>query len=307
MSNGFTNQKYSIFHIDGGIGKHIAATAVAKCIKNNYPDRKLIVVCAWPSPFINLDFVDRVYKQGNTPYFYQDYINGQDSLIFKHEPYFTSDHIHGKLPLIENWCKLYGLDYDGEMPELVFNLREQQLASVLWQVQDKPNMVLQATGGLYDDENGPHYKWTRDMPISLINRIVDEFSPYYNILYVTKKKSYIPQNVIPIADPYSVTQLMTILPASSKRVLIDSSLQHAAAALNLPSTVLWIGTNPDVFGYDLHDNIVANQIDDFKLPDSYLFEYNFDGIVHECPYKSDDEIFDADKVINSIRRQGVAW
>jgi hypothetical protein len=53
------DKKYAVFHVDGGIGKHIAATAVAKCIKNNHPDRELIVVCAWPSPFINLDFVDQ--------------------------------------------------------------------------------------------------------------------------------------------------------------------------------------------------------------------------------------------------------
>jgi len=38
------DRKYAIFHIDGGIGKHIAATAVARCIKNNHPDRELIVV-----------------------------------------------------------------------------------------------------------------------------------------------------------------------------------------------------------------------------------------------------------------------
>jgi hypothetical protein len=36
--------KYSIFHLQGGIGKHIAATAVARTIKNNHPDRKLIPV-----------------------------------------------------------------------------------------------------------------------------------------------------------------------------------------------------------------------------------------------------------------------
>lgn len=303
---GIMTKKYSIFHIDGGIGKHIAATAVAKCIKNNHPDRELIVVCAWPSPFINLSFVDRVYKQGNTPYFYQDYIRGKDSLLFKHEPYFTTEHIHGKLPLIENWCKLYNLEYRGESPELIFNLREKQLSTRLWNPpQDKPVMVMQTSGGLYDDANGYPYKWTRDMPISLINTIVQEFSPFYNILYVTKKNSYIPNGVIPINEQYTVMDLMTILPISSKRVFIDSSLQHAAAALNLPSTVLWIGTNPKVFGYEIHDNIVANQIEDFKLPDSYLFEYNFEGITHECPYKDDSEIFDADAVIDSIKRQGL--
>ena len=48
------DKKYAVFHVDGGIGKHIAATAVAKCIKNNHPDRELIVVCAWPSPLSTL-------------------------------------------------------------------------------------------------------------------------------------------------------------------------------------------------------------------------------------------------------------
>ena len=92
--------KYTIFHIQGGIGKHVAAIAVAKCIKNNYPDRKLIVVCVYSEIFLNIPFIDRVYQLGNTSYFYQNYIQDNDSLIFYHEPYYTTDHIHKKLPLI---------------------------------------------------------------------------------------------------------------------------------------------------------------------------------------------------------------
>jgi uncharacterized phage-like protein YoqJ len=114
-------EKYSIFHISGGIGKHIAATAVAKCIKNNHPDRKLIVVCVYTDIFLNLPFVDRVYQLGNTSYFYQNYIENKDSILFHQEPYFTTDHIHKKLPLIQTWCKMYGLEYKGETPELIFN------------------------------------------------------------------------------------------------------------------------------------------------------------------------------------------
>jgi hypothetical protein len=53
--------KYSIFHIEGGLGKHVAATAVARAIKKNHPERDLIVVCAYPEIFINLDFISRVY------------------------------------------------------------------------------------------------------------------------------------------------------------------------------------------------------------------------------------------------------
>lgn len=293
--------KYCIFHIDGGIGKHIAATAVARCIKNNYPDRQLIIICAYPSLFINLDFVDRVYRTGVTPYFYQDFVLGKDSLIFKHEPYFTTDHIHQKKNLIQNWCDLYGLLYNQEKPELVFNLRERQLANVLW-VSDKPVMVLHSSGGLYDCNNPVRYKWTRDMPIGLIEKVVEEFSPYYNIFQVTKKNGLVVNNTVIVDQPYTIMELSTLLIRSEKRVLIDSCLQHAAAALDLPSTVLWIGTNPNLFGYSLHNNITAKKIDNFKLPDSYLFDYSFDGVTYECPYKSEDEMFDADTVIDAIKR-----
>jgi hypothetical protein len=48
--------------------------------------------------------------------------------------------------------------------------------------------------------------------------------------------------------------------SSKKRILIDSCLQHAAAALKQQSTVLWVGTSPTVFGYNIHKNVIA------KLP-----------------------------------------
>jgi hypothetical protein len=45
-------------------------------------------------------------------------------------------------------------------------------------------------------------------------------------------------------------ELFSLLLVSQKRVLIDSCLQHAAAAaaLGLSSVVLWVGTSPKVFG-----------------------------------------------------------
>ena len=53
-------KKYSLFHLQCGFGKHVAATAVAKCIKNNFPSRELIVTGVWTEIYQNLPFVDRV-------------------------------------------------------------------------------------------------------------------------------------------------------------------------------------------------------------------------------------------------------
>lgn len=293
--------KYAIFHIDGGIGKHIAATAVARCIKNNHPDRKLIVVCAWPMPFINLGFVDRVYASSSVPYFYQDFIEGKDSILFKHEPYYTTDHIHGQLSLVENWCKLYNLEYTGEQPEIEFNLREKQLANILWQ-SDRPILLLHTAGGFYAQENGPKYKWTRDMPVSVMQAVRDEFINQYNIFQVTRPGAIIINGATVVDKPFSIMELLTLVGRSSKRLFIDSCLQHGAAAMGLKSSVLWIGTNPNVFGYKMHDNILANQKPEFKLPDSYLFNYNFEGVTHECPYKDESEMFNIDQIIESLKR-----
>jgi len=290
--------QYSIFHIEGGLGKHVLATAVAKCIKNNHPNRKLIVVCAYPEIYLNLGFVDRVYRIGMTPYFYEDYIKDKDSLIFKHEPYFTSDHINKKLQLIVNWCKLFGLDYNNETPEITFNLRQQQIAKNKWQ-REKPVMVIQTNGGPLQDQPHP-YSWTRDIPYNVAQEIVNHFSQYYHIIQICRDKSNVLTGVEAHFEPMSNMELFSLLAFSQKRLLIDSCLQHAAAALKLPSTVLWVGTSPKVFGYNIHNNIVAQLPETVKLPDSYLFDYNFNGSVHECPM-FDTNIFNINEIIEIVK------
>lgn len=289
--------KYSIFHIEGGLGKHVAATAVAKCIKNNHPERKLIVVCAYPEVFLNLNFVDRVYRIGNTPYFYDDYIRGKSSLIFKHEPYFTSEHINKETPLIQNWCKLYNLEYRGESPELVFNIRQRQIGYRRWN-RSRPVMVLHTNGGPLKDQPFP-YSWTRDIPSNAAQDIVDAFSNQYHIIQVCRDQSQALRGTEVVTESMSNMELFALLLGSAKRVLIDSCLQHAAAAIGTPSTVLWIGTSPTIFGYEMHNNIVAKLPEEVKLPDSYLFDYNFHGMLHECPLL-DLNIFDTQDIINSI-------
>jgi hypothetical protein len=231
-----------------------------------------------------------------TPYFYDDFINGKDTIIFKQEPYFTTDHIHKNLPLIETWCKVHGLKYSGEKPELIFNIRQQQLGFRKWK-RDRPVMVIQTNGGPMKDQPFP-YSWTRDMPWPIANQIVQAFASQYHIIQICRQPDQGISGAEVITENLSNMELMSLLLQSQKRVLIDSCLQHAAAAVNLPSTVLWIGTSPKIFGYDLHTNILAN-LPDSKLPDSYLFDYNFHGMVHECPLL-DLNIFDESEVLNSI-------
>lgn len=298
--------KYCIFHVQGGIGKHVASTAVAQVIKNNNPDRKLIIVCAYPEIFNNLDFVDRVYQLGNTSYFYQNYVHEKDSLIFHHEPYYTTDHIHKKLPLIQNWSKLYNLEYKGEMPVVKFNKLQYDISKKFWVKGNKPIMVLHTNGGMMTTDAKP-YAWTRDMPENVGQALVDHYKKDYTIYQVTKLNS--PKlkgaNHIFATQQQSLTtmELFSILLHSEKRILIDSCLQHTAAAMNRPATVLWNGTSPKVFGYDMHTNITTKIPYEFKLPGSYLFDFDFNGNEIEYPFEEEQELFNVNEIIQSVDSQ----
>jgi hypothetical protein len=302
-------EKYCIFHVQGGLGKHIASTAVAKCIKNNYPERKLIVVAVYTDVYLNLPFIDRVYQLGNTNYFYQTYIENKDSLIFHNEPYFTTDHVHRRLPLIQTWCKMYDLNYRGEMPQIKFNPLQKKISKDVWKKGDKPMMVIHTNGGLIEPNARP-YLWARDMPIDIAREIVDKYHKDYTIYQCTKVNSEkcINAEIIEFGFEQGSMQLgilefLSIILHSDKRILIDSSLQHAAAALKLPSLVLWNGTSPKVFGYDMHTNLETIKPQNFKLPGSYLFDFDFNGPEHEYPFDEDEKLFDIDKIFEYIEEK----
>ena len=294
-------KKYCLFHLQGGFGKHCASTAVAKCIKNNFPSRELIVTGVWTEIFQNLPFVDRVYQMGNTSYYYQTYVEGMDSLIFANEPYFTTDHVNKKLPLVQSWCKMYNLEYNGEMPQIKFNPLQRKGAKDFWpnRANGKPIMVIQTNGGMYQEQRP--YLWARDMPVVLAQKLVDHYEKDYHIFQVTKPASEILDGVEAIKDPMTNMELISLLLHSEKRILIDSCMQHAAAALKMPSVVLWNGTSPKVFGWDIHTNIQAKKPAKCKLPNSVLFDFDFTGIEAEYPYvDEDDEIFDFDKIVEAV-------
>jgi hypothetical protein len=291
-------EKYFIWHIQGGLGKNIAGTSLIKSIKQQYPDRKLIMVTSWPEVYLNNIDVDRVYQLGQAPYFYQDYIENKDVIISKHEPYNQSDHITKKKHLIENWCDLMGLKYTEQLPVILPNYPQGMMLG-LWQ-RSKPIMVIQTGGGPMEGQKYS-YSWTRDIPFEVAQEIVKKFSNQYHIIQITRPDGYQLEGIERIDQKMSNMELFSLLIVAKKRVLIDSSLQHAAAALDKKSTVLWVGTSPKVFGYKMHTNIEA------KLPKranqligSYTFDFQFENNIHECPYMNINDVFDINLVLNSI-------
>lgn len=288
-----------IFHLEGGLGKNVAATAVLRAIRKKHPNNKIIAVVSYPEVFLMNPNPDRVYRVGNSPYFWADYIKDKNPIIYKHEPYFTSTHINKQKHLIDSWCDVYGLENDNKGPELPMNIIQSNIGNKF--KRDKPILLIQTNGGPL--QNQPFdYSWARDIPRPYAEAIVKAAKSQFHIMQVCRTDSQVIEGVDEVFNkPLSNMELFSLLKVSAKRVLIDSCLQHAAAAFNLPSTVLWIATSPVQFGYKMHKNVVANPPKrEPILPDSYLFDYQFHGVMHECPYTDVNEMFDINTILKNI-------
>lgn len=287
-----------IFQIDGGLGKNILATAVCTAIKRKYPNHRLIVLSAYPDVFINNDDVDRAFNTNNLTYFYKDYIEDKNSKIFFHNPYLETEYIYEREHLIETWCKLFDLPYSNDlMPKLSLTEREKSFYQKKY-TTDKPILVIQPNGGFNADLK---YAWSRDLPSNVVLSIIEEFKNDYNIVHIKRDDQLSYDFTFPVTNPFR--DVLSLLLLSQKRLLIDSFVQHATASLNLPSVVCWVGTSPKVFGYNLHENIVSNkETKKAELRDAFITRNNIGGNPLEFPFNNENEIFNVDKIIESLKK-----
>lgn len=284
-----------IFNLQGGLGKHIASTAVINSYKYHNPDSEIVVVSPFHEIFKRNPNVSESLSNIKLQYFYKNYVYGKDNLkLFAHEPYKQISHIKKEKHLVDTWCDMIGIDHT-EGPSLHTNFREREVAgNMLMQYSDKPILIFQPFGGPFIQQIP--YCWARDIHPMIAQQMVNYLSQKYNVIHICNKHHPQLQNCVRMDDPIHPHVLVSLLQYSAKRILIDSCLQHAAYAMKLPSTVFWVATNPNVFGYDLHNNITPIYIDPEGDVDSFLFDYEIGGVIPECPYETVEELFDVQKI-----------
>ena len=286
-----------IFQVSGGIGKSIAATAVCKAIKTQYPKAELIVLSGYPEVFAPNPNVNMSLTFNNLNYFYPQHIQGQDTKLFLHDPYHETDFIYQRGHLIKVWCEMFGITYNGELPELFLTSKEKTSFGKMFE-SPKPILAIQSNGGVPNQTD--KYSWPRDLPVAVAQKVVNAFAATHNVVHIRRQDQLQLQNVFPVTLEFRALAVLILM--SEKRLFIDSFAQHAAAALNKPSVVCWIANVPEQFGYEMHTNIIANPP---TLPpemrNAVFSQYNIGGQVTEFPYNNEDEIFDADKIIEALK------
>ena len=74
---------FIVLEIIGEVSKDIMATAVASAIKKTYPNIPIIISTFHPEIWLHNTDVFRVYKTDTALYFYENYIVGKNTKIFK--------------------------------------------------------------------------------------------------------------------------------------------------------------------------------------------------------------------------------
>lgn len=273
------------------------ATAVCEAIKKQYPDAHLIVISGYPDVFLNNPYVYRSFGFGTVSYFYSEYIDGKEFKIFAHDPYVETAHIKQNEHLIKTWCEMFGIKYNGEQPKINLTAREYQFFENKF-TSDRPILLLQTNGGAQTEHK---YSWARDLPASVVIKIINHFQPEFNIVHIRREDQVGFEGTFSVTDNFRA--LCVLISMSSKRLLIDSFGQHVAASMELPSTVCWVANSPTVFGYKIHNNIIANPFTvKPELKNSYFGKFNIAGDLIEFPYEHEDEIFNANEIIKSIEQ-----
>jgi ADP-heptose:LPS heptosyltransferase len=287
-----------IFQIDGGLGKSIMGTAMVKVIRKRYKNAHIVVVTAYPDVFLNNPNINECYTLEQMGGAYLKYVKDQDCKIFVEDPYRNTSFLTEKEHLFKTWCKLYDLHYNNEQPELYLTQPEKDYFTPFYKVE-KPIMVIQPNGGPLGQ--GFNYSWTRDIPEPIVNQIIQHYKKDYTIVHIKRQDQYTYPDTLSALDGFR--SIAILLQLSKKRLLIDSFGQHLAAAMGVSSTVCWVTTNPNVFGYKLHNNVKANPFTkEPQIQNSIYQPFNLAQDISSIPYNDLREIFDVNKIIESLNQ-----
>jgi len=276
--------------IEGGIGKNIAATGAVRIAAEG---AEVDVITAHPSIWEGNININKVWDWNRVEYM-SSFIKQYDRVIFD-DPYRHTQFLLGGLDITAIYNIMLNDKSEPVKPDIFLNKAEHLHVAQLLKDIKKPIFVVQTNGGT---ENG--YAWPRDIPLEEAVEILNPFAEDYEIIHL-KGPNQLEISGIKHTAELNIRQSLVVLSMSTKRLLIDSIYQHAAAAMDLPSTVLWIMTEKEKFGYQLHTNIECNKP---ELSNTDRLDHMFKGLWNStdaCPFAPNQKIFDTKKIIDTLK------
>jgi hypothetical protein len=310
-----------LMRVPGGLGKQIAATAAMKAWCDAHPGGVLDVESPYPDVFRGLPFVRRTYSLGQPrAYAYDDHC---DFEIMAGEPYHRLAFRQGREHLVDSYCALLGVEPpEDKRGHLRLSEQEHQAALQIMAQVDRSRrwVAFQPWGGtsLYDPgaaQDPLRPKQARDLPHdvaqAIVDRLVDVGCIVVQISLPTERRL---ERTIWLdfgrgqdgrPNVMHPRVMFAILNLCERLVAIDSSAQHAWAALRKPTgtaVVLWGATRPENFGYAQHENITrqACPTPGCTRPDLAIPDIVDGSSVWACPHGGACMAHSPDSVVSRV-------
>lgn len=280
-------KKYAYVQINGGLGKNIAFSQIAKEVKEKYDF--LAVSSPYFDVFKSCPHVDYVYKPEEAKDFIFDAKHDKADIFIDHI-YDTSDFIYKKVSYADAYRKMMGLplknneggsDTKTELEPLKsYPNLQQNIDFIMGQIKEagfEDFILVQFEGGQSPlvnvpmDEKGQS-DWSK-VPTNYENEPLRRHYPFekatefVELFRKAHPKTAIINYALPNEHNYEKTFKFTVpylvyyeLAKNEKckgAVTIDSSLQHLLAGVK-KCVVIWGHSLPQSFGYACNENIIQN-------------------------------------------------
>lgn len=309
MKDQIDKAKVIVLIVSGGIGRNICSTAVVRAIHKQYPDKELHVIASCPDIFLKNPYVKKIHRLGQQFSFFDDFILDKNSVILDVEPYRHYDYIYKNKHFTQCWCELLDINFDGITPEFYLSNSENKMAQLyLSKFDKKPLILIQPTGGKTPEKDTDEARliaqssmYRRNVSHETIQEVSDILNSKGYTVGIIQSENQVPiKGTEQISLP--IKAIIALIPYVKGIIAIDSFLQHAAAAYNKRSLILWGGTSPKVLGYECHKNL-TNEVCNIPFchrPNSYLFDFGVNGFMWDCPNSDECMNYKSKRIIEEF-------
>lgn len=248
--------KYAVFVINGLPEKDFLGTAVVAQYKKENPDQKIIVLSRNPFVWMHNTDVWRIYDSTRVQYFYDDFIASNEAKIFGQDPYISTEYISHGMHLIDAWAKLIKVGKPEHKPKIFLTQREFEISERLLS-QHKPYCIISTES----EEILPRQAstWVKKMPRQLGEFLSSEMKKRgINVLHAALPN----EQPLPFSTPINFEPriLISALKTADIRILTNSYLAHASAALQINSTVIYSDERPRQSGFEINSNFYPENL-----------------------------------------------
>ena len=300
--------KAILFIANGGLGRNIMATAVARNIHEAYPDHRLYVSASHPGAFLGHPGVHKTSRLAGENLYESVVLEADEDLIVMDvEPYRDAKYIRGEEHLIEAWCRLCGVPCDKPVPEVTLYKTDLEKAKAFLMRFKRPTVLFQPFGGrnpnqdtigaYYESRRGMHI---RDLDLDVAKQIVAGVHKDFVVLHVKGPNQ--PHLANTMAVTADIREIMGLVSVVDCVMGIDSFLCHAAAAAGKKAIIAWCGTSSKKLGYADHKNFEVDVCPTpaCHRPNSYFTDIMSNNKPWECPHEQPCTKHDPEGIIQSI-------